>query len=71
VDLSVTERLAPQVPDGVVIVAESGVETGADAARLEAAGAHALLVGSALMRASDPAGKLAELRECRASRSVA
>jgi indole-3-glycerol phosphate synthase len=46
--------------DGVVI-AESGVHTRAQGAAAELAGADAVLVGSALMRAPDPAGKLAEI----------
>lgn len=57
VDLSVTERLAPLVRDGRLVVAESGVRSEADAARMRAAGADALLVGESLMRADDP-GKL-------------
>jgi indole-3-glycerol phosphate synthase/phosphoribosylanthranilate isomerase len=46
--------------DGVV-VAESGVETRAQGAAAEIAGADAILVGSALMRADDPSAKLEEL----------
>jgi indole-3-glycerol phosphate synthase len=46
--------------DGVV-VAESGVHTRAQGAAAELAGADAILVGSALMQAGDPAGKLREL----------
>jgi indole-3-glycerol phosphate synthase len=60
VDLGVFERLAPLVPRGVLAVAESGVETRADAVRMRRAGADALLVGTALMRAPDPALKLRE-----------
>jgi indole-3-glycerol phosphate synthase len=60
VDLAVAERLLPLLPDDVVGVAESGVETRADAARLGRAGAGALLIGSALMRAEDPTSKLRE-----------
>ena len=44
-----------------VVVAESGIESRAQAAAAELAGADAILVGSALMRASDPADKLREL----------
>jgi indole-3-glycerol phosphate synthase / phosphoribosylanthranilate isomerase len=44
-----------------VLVAESGIEARAHAAAAEAAGADAILVGSALMRAPDPAAKLADL----------
>jgi indole-3-glycerol phosphate synthase len=44
-----------------VVVAESGVHTRAQGAAAELAGADAILVGSALMQADDPAGKLREL----------
>src|SRR5207253_493896 len=42
-------------------IAESGVHTRAQGAAAELAGADAILVGSALMRAGDPAAKLREL----------
>jgi indole-3-glycerol phosphate synthase len=61
-DLGVTERLAPRVPEGVVVVAESGIFTAADMARLAASGAHAFLVGESLMREADVAGALRRLR---------
>jgi indole-3-glycerol phosphate synthase/phosphoribosylanthranilate isomerase len=44
-----------------VVIAESGLENRAHAAAAELAGADAVLVGSALMRADDPAAKLADL----------
>lgn len=44
-----------------ILVAESGIETAAQGAAAELAGADAILVGSALMRAPDPAAKLREL----------
>ncbi len=53
--------LVAGAPRDRVIVAESGVEHRAHAAAAELAGADAVLVGSALMRAPDPASKLAEL----------
>jgi indole-3-glycerol phosphate synthase / phosphoribosylanthranilate isomerase len=46
---------------GCVVVAESGVWTRAQGAAAELAGADAILVGSALMRAADPAAKLREI----------
>ncbi len=62
-DLAVTERLAPRLAAaGVVVVGESGIFERADIGRLEAAGAHAVLVGEALMRESDVAGALQRLR---------
>lgn len=52
-DLAVTETLAEEIPATAIIVTESGIYTSADAARLEVAGARAMLVGESLMRASD------------------
>ena len=52
-DLAVTERLAEKIPPSALLVTESGVFTPADAARLERAGARAMLVGEALMRYAD------------------
>ncbi len=49
VDLSTFEDLAPHVPDDVTLVAESGIATRTDAARMRRAGADGLLIGSALM----------------------
>jgi indole-3-glycerol phosphate synthase len=53
VDLATTERLAGRVPEGVVLVAESGIFTNHDIQRLERAGARAFLVGESLMRQPD------------------
>jgi indole-3-glycerol phosphate synthase len=53
VDLTITERLAKRAPLGAVLVTESGIFTPADAARLERAGATAMLVGESLMRQAD------------------
>jgi indole-3-glycerol phosphate synthase len=52
-DLAVTERLAARTPEKALLVTESGIFTPADAARLEAAGAVAMLVGESLMRQDD------------------
>jgi indole-3-glycerol phosphate synthase len=52
-DLAVTERLAPAVPKGALLVAESGIFTQHDAQRLARAGAKAMLVGESLMRQPD------------------
>jgi len=61
-DLAVTEKLAPRVPEGVTLVAESGIFTPDDVARLARAGAHAFLVGESLMRQEDVAEALRRLR---------
>ena len=60
-DLAVTEGLAPLVPPGLIVVSESGISTREDAARVRRAGAHAVLVGEALVTAADPGAKLREL----------
>ncbi|MFB6083146.1 MAG: indole-3-glycerol phosphate synthase [Halorientalis sp.] len=49
VDLNTFERVAPEVPDDVTLLAESGIETTDDVARMRAAGADGLLIGSAIM----------------------
>jgi indole-3-glycerol phosphate synthase len=53
--------LVAGAPRDRVVIAESGIETRAQAAAAELAGANAVLVGSALMRAPDPGAKLEEL----------
>jgi indole-3-glycerol phosphate synthase len=60
-NLATTERLAPRAPAGARIVSESGIATRADVRRVATAGAHAILVGEALSRSGDPAGKIREL----------
>ena len=60
-DLGVTERLAALVPADVTLVAESSIKVAADAERMAAAGAHALLVGEALVLSGDITAKAREL----------
>jgi indole-3-glycerol phosphate synthase len=63
VDLAASERLAPVVlAAGRVLVAESGIKTGADVKRLLAAGADAILVGEGFLKSGDIAAKLAEFK---------
>jgi len=61
-DLATSERLLSQIPEDVVTVSESGIETYAQIERLEASGADAFLVGEALMRQPDLREALATLR---------
>ena len=55
VDLTMTERLAPRVPRDRLTVAESGLNTPGDLARMHRAGASLFLIGESLMRQDDVA----------------
>lgn len=61
IDMSLTGAIAPMLPPGTVLVAESGIRTAADVKLLGAVGAHAVLVGEQLMRAPSPGDALREL----------
>jgi indole-3-glycerol phosphate synthase len=60
IDLATTEQLAPLIPKGVRIVAESGLHTGADVQRMIRAGVDAVLVGTHFMKQPDPGSALQE-----------
>jgi indole-3-glycerol phosphate synthase len=51
--LAVSERLAPTIPRERIAVAESGLNTPADLARLAQAGISTFLIGESLMRQAD------------------
>ena len=53
-DLGTTLELIDEVPDGAVVVSESGIREPADVLRLGEAGVDAVLVGESLLKASDP-----------------
>ncbi|KAB2851258.1 MAG: indole-3-glycerol phosphate synthase TrpC [Hyphomicrobiaceae bacterium] len=53
--LETTERLAPRIPKGCLVVGESGILTNADLQRLARSGVRAFLVGESLMRQRDVA----------------
>jgi indole-3-glycerol phosphate synthase len=55
VDLATTEELAPRVPKDRLVVAESGLYTPADLARMHKVGVDIFLVGESLMRQTDVA----------------
>lgn len=66
VDLGTTERLSAQIArhakaGDILLVAESGIHTRADAQRAHRAGAGAILVGEALMK--NPSGIAAKISE--------
>ena len=61
VDLGTAFRLADLMPKNIVRVAESGIQTGGDIARLRAAGYGAFLIGESLMRADSPGEALRTL----------
>ena len=62
ISIETTFRLLPRIPEGPVVVSESGVMERSHVQRLEEAGVDALLVGEALMRSGDPVARLRELR---------
>ncbi len=61
IDRETQLQLVASIPRDRIAIAESGIHTRAQGAAAELAGADAILVGSALMRATDPAAKLAHL----------
>lgn len=60
-DIATTLRLRPGIPEGKVIVSESGISTVAHARALRSIGVHAILVGESLMLAGDVPAKMREL----------
>ncbi|MBQ7830219.1 MAG: indole-3-glycerol phosphate synthase TrpC [Clostridia bacterium] len=62
VDTENSARLRRLIPKDVLFVSESGVSCAEDVAKLRELGADAVLIGEALMRATDKKAKLAELR---------
>jgi len=62
VDRQRAARVGAAMPDGILRVAESGVQGPEDAAALAAAGFHAVLVGESIVTSGDPAASVAALR---------
>jgi indole-3-glycerol phosphate synthase len=65
VDTARAVRMAPQMPDGVIRVAESGITGPVDAAVLAQAGYDAVLVGEHLVTSGDPVAGVLALRTAR------
>jgi indole-3-glycerol phosphate synthase len=61
VRLETTLALREQVPEGRLLVTESGIHGSEDVARMRAHGVHAFLIGEAFMRAPDPGARLRAL----------
>lgn len=61
VDLGVTERLSRNIPAGVIVVAESGIGSGADIKKLGKHGVRVFLIGETFMKAQDPGLELSNL----------
>jgi indole-3-glycerol phosphate synthase len=64
-DLGLSERLIPLFPKSIIAVSESGIHTHEDAARAQACGAQAVLVGEALMKTDDPRALISSFRSTR------
>jgi indole-3-glycerol phosphate synthase len=65
VDVERTFALLEQIPDGAVVVSESGIATAEQLRRLEQRGVQAVLVGETLMRSPDPEAALRALKSFR------
>lgn len=60
-ELSTTIDLLAQIPDGCLVVTESGIKSHADVAHMRDQGVQGFLIGETFMRAPDPGAKLREL----------
>ena len=62
VDINTTLKVIKEVPEGKVVVSESGIDSRDDVKMLAGAGVHAVLVGEAIVTAKDVGKKIRELR---------
>lgn len=58
VDINTTFELLPKIPDGKIIVSESGINDAEDVKRLAERGVKAVLIGTAFMQADDIASEM-------------
>jgi indole-3-glycerol phosphate synthase len=63
VDLKVTETLAPLITKKIPMISESGIESAEDVRRVRKAGARGILVGTSILKSSDPLSKIHELKQ--------
>jgi indole-3-glycerol phosphate synthase len=61
IDINTTQRLLPLIPQGRIIVSESGITSRSDVEKLKGWGVNAVLVGEALVTADDITAKIREL----------
>jgi indole-3-glycerol phosphate synthase len=61
IDINTTRRLLPLIPQGRIVVSESGIRSQKDVAKLKGWGVNAVLVGEALVTADDVVTKVREL----------
>ena len=61
VNLETTYRLIKKIPEGAMVISESGIKTREDVKHLQDIGVKGILVGETLMRAGNPAAKIREL----------
>ena len=62
-DLSVTEHLMKHVPQGEIVVSESGIFEVEDVKRVHEAGVRGILVGTSILQSKDPIAKIAQLKK--------
>ncbi len=63
VNLETTFRLIEKIPDGTMVISESGIKNREDVKRLREAGVQGILVGETLMRSANPSEKIREMME--------
>lgn len=63
VDLNTTAKLKKHIPEGKILVSESGIKTNGDMRLIRELGADAVLIGETLMRSSNISAELSALRE--------
>jgi indole-3-glycerol phosphate synthase len=61
VDMKTSEKLIPRIPNGKIVVAESGITKHDDVLRLKEIGAHAVLIGETFMREKDIGSKIKDI----------
>lgn len=61
VDVNTTFRIMKEIPDGKIVVSESGIYSRDDITRLADAGVHAALVGEAIITSGNVVKKIKEL----------